>query len=101
MKILITEEEKEEILSSHKDNGDEELMRHLRRYCPVFQMENDEFNISGKNRILVDDKLYRLRDNKKKLVNIIYWEVKDGFEHLGDNIIRKTIKKYLDMIKDV
>lgn len=101
MKILITETEKEEILSSHKDNGDEQLMRHLRRHFPVFPMENDEFDILGKNRILVDDKLYPLRDNKKRLVNKIYWEVHEEFKSLGDVIIRQTIKKYLDVIKDI
>lgn len=101
MKILITEEEKEDIIQSHKGNGDEKLMRHLRRHFPVFPMENDEFDIFGKNRILVDDKLYPLRDNKKRLVNKIYWEVKEDFKDLGDVVIRQSIKKYLDTIKDI
>ena len=102
MKILITEEEREEILSNLNDGYDRDIMIYLRRNYPIYKMEVKEFPSLSGNRIFIDDKLYIIEDNKKRLVNIILGEIVDIFyQDKGIPAIRKTIKKYLDEAKNV
>jgi len=101
MKFLITEEEKQEIINNNKLDKNRILI-HLRRNYPIYKLEDEEMaKLTGGNRIFVDDRTIPIRENKKRLVNKIYWEVKEDFNQLGDVIIRQTIKKYLDTIKDI
>lgn len=103
MIFLITEAQKEEILSSLEDGYNKDLYNHLRRIYTIHPT-NPELGLIeyfGKYRILVDDKLYPIKDNKKRLVNIILYEIIDDFKDLGIPIVRKTIKKYLDDVSDI
>ncbi len=46
---------------------------------------------------MIDDKTRNLDDNKKYLVARIYNEIEDVFPNLDINIVRRTIKYYIDI----
>lgn len=102
MKIIITETQKEEILSNLNGGYDKDIMIYLRRNYPISKMEVKEFPSLSGNRIFIDDRTYPIEDNKKRLVNIILYEIVDiFFQDKGIPMIRKTIKKYLDEAKNI
>jgi len=99
MKILITEEEKEQIISQHSEPN-KDVLNYLRRHYYPHKMYNEfDFRI-GEIFIMVDDKRYFIDGNKKLLTNKIFLEIEDLFKHLDVSVIRRTIKKYLDTIKN-
>lgn len=94
MNMRLTEEERKEILSKYKDDTSDELLTHLKRHYPVTEFET---SFGGKFKFIqVDDKSRPLSSNKKYLVNKIYQLVQDDWISLGEKMIRRTIKKYLD-----
>lgn len=98
MKYVITEQEKEDILNKYQDNTDDKIMVYLiRNYRIVPPLQGAEYFTS--NRVLVDDKLYEIEGNKQYLVNKIFNEMEDDFTGYDKKVIRRTIKKYLDLIK--
>lgn len=92
--MRISEEEKKQILSKYIDDTSDELLTHLKRHFPVTEVES---MFGGKFKFIqVDDKSRPLMSNKKYLVNKIYEIVVDDWVALGEQKIRRTIKKYLD-----
>lgn len=105
MRFIITEAEKEDILSKYKDNTDDRLLTYLRRNYPVstvkfpkYNPETSDYDDVPTPMISVDYKSYFVEDNKKLLVNKIFNTLEDNFTDISDDVKRRTIKKYLDMI---
>jgi hypothetical protein len=96
MRLIITEEEKDEIINKYKDNTDNKLLVYLKRHFPVRQTKIDSFPKPFRF-IQIDDKSRNLDDNKKYLVNRIFNEVEDEFTGMDKNIMRRTIKYYIDV----
>lgn len=94
--FVITEEEKKEILKKYQNDTSNELLTHLKRHFP-----SGETHIEGwepAKYVMVDDKLRYLKGNKKFLVGKISDMLGNEWIHLGDQIIRRTVKKYIDGI---
>jgi hypothetical protein len=95
-KLIITEEEKEEILNKYDNTTDNKLLTHLKRHFPI-----NVFSVEGFSRpfrrIQINGKEKSLDDNKKYLVNRIVDSVEDEFPNLDKNIMRRTIKYYIDI----
>jgi hypothetical protein len=95
--MKITEQEKKDILSKYIDNTSDELLNHLKRTYPVV-----EFNVSWKSEpikaIIIDQKTRFIDGNKKFLVGKLTNILENDWSHLGEPLIRRTIKKYIDGI---
>lgn len=94
--FVITEEEKKEILKKYQNDTSDELLTYLKRHFPT-----GETHLQGwepAKYVLVDDKLRYLKGNKKYLVSKISDMVGSEWIHLGDQVIRRTVKKYIDGI---
>jgi 6-pyruvoyl-tetrahydropterin synthase len=91
----ITEEEKKQILSKYDGKTSNELLNHLKRHFPVTEFNFDWMKKPVKQ-MFVDDRLYTIEHNKKYLVGRIFNEVEEDWIHLGVEILRRTIKKYID-----
>jgi len=105
MRLIITEAEKEDILSKYKDNTEDRLLTYLRRNFPVstvnqprYNPETDDYKDVKVPFILVDDRVRYVESNKKYLVNKIFTTLEGEFMDVSNDIKRRTIKKYLDMI---
>lgn len=94
MRLIITEEEKDDIINKYKDNTDNKLLVYLKRHFPVRQTKIDSIPFRF---IQIDDKSRNLDDNKKYLVSRIFNEVEDEFTGMDKNIMRRTIKYYIDV----
>jgi hypothetical protein len=94
--MLISEQEKEEILSKYYDNTSKEVENYMKRRFPISYYKFD-WMAKPFIQILVVDELIVVDNNKKRLVNKIYHLISDDFTHLDENTIRRTIKMYLDV----
>lgn len=94
MIMRISEQEKKDILSKYSDDTSDELLNHLKRHFPVTEV--DSFFGNKYKFIKVDDKSRPLYANKKYLVSKISSLVEDEWASLGTQMIRRTVKKYLD-----
>ena len=95
-KLIITEEEKKEILNKYIDNIDEKLLTYLKRHSPISVLSVDGFSKPFR-RIRINYKEKSLDDNKKYLVNRIVDSVEDEFPNLDKNVMRRTIKYFIDI----
>jgi len=93
--MILTEEEKREILSKYNDNTSNELLTHLKRTYPVTTQKLDWMKTPIKY-IQIEDKTKILTSNKKNMVDRIYSIEEDRWMDLGKPVIRRTIKKFLD-----
>jgi hypothetical protein len=97
MNMRITEQEKKDILSKYQDDTSDTLLTHLKRHYPAI-----EITYSWSNRplkwIKVDDRMRPLEHNKKSLVGEISNLLEDEWSQLSTQMIRRTVKKYLDGI---
>jgi len=93
--MILTEEEKREILSKYNDNTSNELLTHLKRTYPVTTQKSDWMKTPIKY-IQIEDKTKILTSNKKNMVDRIYSIEEDRWMSLGKPVIRRTIKKFLD-----
>jgi hypothetical protein len=98
MNMMITEQEKKELLSKYSEDTSDELLTHLKRHFPVTEIKHDWMDETVKF-IQVDDKSRLIKNNKKYLVGFIYNLLENNWISLGEKKIRRTIKKYLDGIK--
>ena len=98
MNMMITEEEKKELLSKYSGDTSDELLTHLKRHFPVTEIKHD-WMTEPVQFIQVDDKSRLIKNNKKYLVGFIYNLLENNWISLGEKKIRRTIKKYLDGIK--
>jgi hypothetical protein len=95
MKLVIEQDEKDEILNKYKDNTSNEVLTHLMRHYPI---RKEKILDKDYTFINVDGKNYFVESNKKYLVKKLYLYVSESFPNLSEDIIRRTIKKYIDMI---
>jgi hypothetical protein len=100
MRLIITEEEKDEIINKYKDNTDDKLLVYLKRHFPIHQTKSEYFPKPFRF-VQIDDKSRNLDDNKKYLVNRIFNEVEDEFSGMDKNIMRRTIKYYIDINRTI
>ena len=98
MNMIISEEEKREILSKYKENISDELLNHLKRHFPASEYRLDWLEEPIKQ-ISIDHKNYTIKNNKKYLVGKLFQYVRDEWLNLDDKTIRRTIKKYIDGIR--
>ncbi len=105
MRLIIENSEKEDILSKYSDNTSDKLLVYLRRNFPVtsypierYDKMSDSYKIVNIPFIIIDEKNFFVESNKKNLVNKIYIEIGDQFLDVSEEVKRRTIKKYLDMI---
>ena len=96
--MRITEEERKEIMSKYDGTTSDELLNHLKRHFPVIKIKFDWMEKPLKQ-ISIDHKTYMLDGNKKYLVGKLFNYLESDWVHLGEPMIRRTIKKYLDGIK--
>ena len=95
-KFILTEDEKKDILSKYQDDTDPKIFTYLRRNYPVTKISNVFF--TGMHYVLVDDKTHIVERNKKYLVGKIYHDMVYNFPDYDEKILRRTIKKFLDLI---
>ena len=95
--MFISEEEKKEILSKYQDDTSEKLLTYLKRNFPVGQVSIEWMEKPNKY-IVIDDKTRFLDGNKKYLVNKLAAMLETEWVHLGEKVIRRTIKKFIDGI---
>ena len=95
MNMRITEEERKEILSKYNDDTSDELLTYLKRHFPTHEINFDWMKSPAKF-IQIDDKTRPLLGNKKYLVGKIFQMIEEEWIALGEQKIRRTIKKYLD-----
>jgi hypothetical protein len=95
MFMRLTEQEKREILSKYDDNTSDELLVHLKRTYPITSTKLDWMETPIKF-IQIDDKSRILTGNKKVTVDRLYSLEEDRWMYLGEPVIRRTIKKFLD-----
>lgn len=95
-RLIITEQEKKDILDKYQDDTDPKILTHLRRHCPVTVIDAEFYK--GMHYVLIDDKAYIVEKNKKYLVSKIYNFISEDFPDYDEKIVRRTIKKFLDLI---
>ena len=96
--MRITEEERKEILSKYEGNTSDQLLTYLKRHFPVHEIKFDWMEKPIKQ-ISIDQKTYMLEHNKKYLVGKLFNYLESEWVHLGEAVLRRTIKKYLDGVK--
>jgi hypothetical protein len=93
-RFIITEEEKEDILSKYTE-ADDKILRYLRRNFPIYETPKEYRDIVGRYKIMVDDKAIIVLHNVKRLVDKIDLEIEDKFPDVSDIVRRQTIKKFV------
>lgn len=95
--MRITEEEKKEIMSKYEGTTSNELLNYLKRHFPVSEFKFDWMEKPIKQ-LSIDHKTYTVNSNKKYLVGKLFNYLESDWVHLGEPVIRRTIKKYIDGI---
>ena len=96
--MIVSEEERRQILSKYSGDTSDELLLHLKRHFPVTEIKHDWMDEPIKF-IKVGDKSRLLKNNKKYLVGSITDLLINDWISLGEKKIRRTIKKYLDGVQ--
>lgn len=93
---MITESEKNEILTKYSGNTSDEVFNFLRRNYPKKTNNSEHFTF---NYIVIDDKIRHL-GSKKEIVNRLFNEIEslEKFQNVDSSVIRRTIKMYLDFL---
>lgn len=99
MKLIITEEEKKEIIAKYSDNHNQEILNYLKRNFPVWSSEPNEWLKTPIKFVQVNGKSKSLNQNKSYLVNVISNIIKDEFPNESEQILRRTVKYYIDIIR--
>lgn len=95
-RIIISEDEKKDILSKYTDNIDKSLLLYLRRNFPVSTVTL--FDDIKMKKLTIEDKWYTVEDNKSYLTKKLKLEVQDVFPGLSEQLLVKTIRYFLDLI---
>lgn len=93
--MIISEEERKEILSKYVENISTELLNHLKRNYPIVFFKAEFLNEPIKF-MIINGKQYDINSNKKFLVNKLNSILEDEWTHLDKKVIRRTIKKFID-----
>jgi len=96
--MIIDEESRKDIFLKYINNTSDELLTFLKRHYPTHVVNREwmEHNDAEVKLILVQNKFYNLKGNKKFLVNKIDSDLSDKWLSVEPKIRRRTIKKYLD-----
>lgn len=95
MRIIITEDQKNEILDKYKDYNPE-IYDYLKDKFPGIEVKrNSEAEILGRYLILINGDTEKIKGNFTRLVNLLDSEIKNKFKEIDDQKRRQTIKKYL------
>jgi hypothetical protein len=95
--FTISEQEKRDILDKYSKNTDDNVFNYLRRHYPIKLYEfNFEPNKTVKC-LVIDDKVYYLRDNKSNLTEKFKNMLKDEFSYVSMPTLVRTIKKFLSL----
>jgi len=97
-RLIITEDEKKDILSKYTESNDE-LFTYLEENYPPIEISNEFKDILGKYMIMIDDKPIILKNNFERITKKIDMEIVDEFPNLSDKIRKQTIKKYLKSLE--
>ena len=62
-RLIITEQEKKDILDKYQDDTDPKILTYLRRHCPVTVIDAEIYK--GMHYFLIDDKVHIVEKNKK------------------------------------
>lgn len=96
-KIIITEQERQDILNKYQDNTDDKVFTYLRRNYPVMELEPSFLDKKIKY-IVVGEKMRYLQGNKDYLKTLIKNEIIDNFPDVSVPTLVRTIKKFLSLI---
>ena len=97
-RLIITEDEKKDILSKYTESNDK-LFTYLKENYPPIEISNEFKDILGKYMIMIDDKPIILKNNFERITKKIDMEIVDEFPNLSDKIRKQTIKKYLKSLE--
>lgn len=100
MRILVTEQQMENLKSKYEGNIDNKILTHLKRHFPISTKKLDGFEKPFRF-IYIDDRTRNLDDSKKYLVNKIFSILEDEFSNTDKNLIRRTIKYYIDASREL
>ena len=96
--MKLTKEEKEDILSKYNDdNTSKKLLIYLIRHYPVFESDYEGTLVKNLKFIMIDGKTRLLDGHKKSILNKIASIEKDNWTNIEESVLRRTIKKYLDL----
>lgn len=95
--MIISEQEKQDILSKYSGNTSDQVLTYLKRNFPVYERTFEFFDAPVKF-IMIEDKIKYLKGNKKYLVGLLSSYAEEVFPLLETAIIRRTVKKYIDVI---
>jgi hypothetical protein len=95
--MKLTEAEKKDIMSKYEGTTSDELLTYLKRHFPVIEIKFDWMEKPIKQ-ISIEHKTYMLEHNKKYLVGKLFGYLESEWVHLGESVLRRTIKKFLDGI---
>lgn len=79
---------------------DDTLMKHLIKNYPTGNYRERAVEFLGRKYIMIDEKPYPLEGHKKQITNKIYWEVVEDFPNINEPVLRRTIKTFIDSLKD-
>jgi hypothetical protein len=86
-RLIITEQEKKDILDKYQDDTDSKILTYLRRHCPVSVIDNEFYK--GMHYVLIDDKAHIVEKNKKYSKGEVQINLEIIFETLvGTNFIK-------------
>jgi hypothetical protein len=100
MKILVTEEQIENLMSKYEGNVDNKILTYMKRHFPITTKKLEGFPRTFRF-ITIDDYGRNLDDSKKMLVNRMFNILEDEFPDVDKNIIRRTIKYYIDISRSI
>ena len=100
MRIIITEEQQNMLMNDNEEKYDKRILTYLFRHFPVdTRTLNFTPEIKIRN-IYIGDKSRNLDSNSKKyLVNSIYNIISEDIPITDENITRKTIKYFIDLVR--
>lgn len=96
--MILSEEDKKEILDKYKDNISKEVLNALKRGFPIEEV-NFTFGSQFPKMIGVGGKSYWIEGHKKYLVGKISLMLEDQFPNVDKGTLRRTVKFYLDLMK--
>jgi len=87
--------DKKELLSKYDGNTSDKLLTHMKRHFPASDKISPLFDEPIKF-ISINDRLYVINGNKKRLVDRLSDYLEADWVHLDYRVFRRTIKKYID-----
>jgi hypothetical protein len=93
---MISESDKNEILTKYSGNTNDDVFNFLRRNYPKKTTKTENFTF---NYIVIDGRMRHL-GSKKEIVNRLFNEIEslEKFQNVDTSVIRRTIKMYLDFL---